>query len=338
MERDGKYYFFHSICYEKRKVCCITGIPIPLSSKYYTKDGLYFEAEAFRRSSKCQKCNYPLYGKCSIVKIDGKEIYYHENCIKGSKKCEACRLPITGKDKRINLSGKLYFYHGECYDNHAKCIVSGLPVVNMGPYTVNSRSGTVVLNKFKSSTRQCHSCGDLFIHGYIHDRISLCSYCHINSANKRLDELLRRIKEQFRKNGVRIPESVSISLFDKSLEKYIESDHQKGNCMTRYDGRTNRYIHKINIIPHLNIDIACMVIAHELSHAVLNESLGMENKISFLEGRCDFAAYITGKQLKLPDYATERIRKNQVKNYRNDFLRIEKKRLSVRDVLSKRNL
>lgn len=338
MERDGKYYYFHTFCMGKRPVCHITGLPIPLSSKYYLRDGLYFEAEAFKRSTKCQKCNYPLYGKYAIIKVGGKEVYYHGACINSSEKCEACRLPITGENKRIETFGRLYHYHKKCYENHAKCIVSGLPVVNMGNYTVNSRSNTVVLDKFKKFTKKCHSCGDQFHHGYLHDHITLCSYCHINSANERLGEILRRVKEQFRKNSVRPPDNISMALFASASNKLNENDHQKGNCVSSFNGGTRKYTHKIRIIPFLNIDIATIVIAHELGHAVINESLGMGTKISLLEGRCDFAAYTIGKQLKLPDYATERIRNNQVKSYRNEFLIIEKKRLSIRDVLSKRDI
>jgi len=87
---------------------------------------------------------------------------------------------------------------------------------------------------------------------------------------------------------------------------------------------TGELKHAIQFLWGLNPDVFKKMAAHELSHAVIAESLvteiGKRITVPYEEGRCEFTSYTFVRSRGLPDYIIEGFAENQVDNYREEFL------------------
>jgi hypothetical protein len=320
---------YHRDCHDRAARCKICGLPIgrhqPTTSD---KAKRIYHRACYKMAPFCKACGLPIMPGQSYRKAGNSDEKWHEDCFNNSTFCSLTGKYIRPGTQTVQIGHEI-FLKSE-YDKAPKCIVSALPVANHGQFIVNGRTGTHVLESYKSHTRQCYSCGDWLMEGYlISNDFFLCNYCYAKAIKNsgQTDRYLKQAKAFFQAKGIRLPADIKIEVLPpgKLVQDQTNTD-MKGACHTLVAvlfGKPS-YKHRIEILYGLNPERFAAVLIHELSHAVIAEHLkyasGRERVIPYEEGRCEYAAYRFASEKGFPDYIIAGFSANRVDEYREGFL------------------
>ncbi|OQX60689.1 MAG: hypothetical protein B5M56_10625 [Desulfococcus sp. 4484_241] len=327
---DGHTY--HQTCYDKAEKCPICLMPIISGQKTATlSDGRVCHLSCLDNADFCSLCGEPICRGQVYLKSEKYGETWHESCFNAAPKCGITGRPIAPGVATVKIGKEIFIK--AAYDKSRKCLVSGLPVVNHGRYIVNARTGTFVLEKFKDKVHKCYSCGDSLPDGYdVGHGLFLCRYCYENGIKDSLaaQPYLNVIKTFFKEQGVTFPENVKIVILPPGQLIDDNLPALKGHCRNLL--RTNTITgggtltHTIELLWGLNPDVFLRVATHEFSHAVIAEARfaasGKIYDVPYEEGRCEYTAYTFARSRGLPAYIIDGFSKNQVENYRKEFLHV----------------
>ena len=329
--KNGSAY--HRECHEVAKRCKICGLPIGRSQRSKSDTaGNTFHKACYKNASFCAACGNPITAGQPYKKNSATVL--HKRCFENATFCGLTGKHIKPGVKTVRLGTEI-FIKSE-YDKAKKCIVSALPLANHGEHIVNRRSKSYVLEKYKKQAHQCYSCGDLLPGGYtIGNQFFLCQYCFENSVKDKAqaDQHFKAAKSFFREKGVRLPKNIELVILPPGQRVGgQETIDMKGACNTEVTvfGQQAFYTHTIEILYGLNYDRFATTLVHELSHAVIAESIkyrnGREHEIPYEEGRCEYMAYRFAKARNLPGYIVDGFASNSVAEYREGFLHFSRRK------------
>lgn len=325
---------YHEACFNNCQRCPICASPIEKNQEITRlSDNKVCHLACFKNADLCGICGDPICKGERYRTSEKHDETWHFSCFNKVDKCGITGRPITPGTEIVNIGGET-FIKAE-YDKCAKCLVSGLPISNHGNCLVNSRTKTYVLEKFQHQTRQCYSCGDYLIDGFeTENDLFLCRYCHENGIrdNQTAQPHIKSVLSFFREEGLAVPDNLEIRILPPGRLIDENQPGLKGRCRTHCgskNGEPSSLSYTIEILWGLNPDVFTSVAAHELSHAIIAEALFNRSAcekpaVPYEEGRCEYTAYTFAGRRNLPEYIIERFSRNQVDNYRKEFLHVKK--------------
>lgn len=328
---DGKTY--HQNCFHRAQLCPVCSYPVKKGEAIRTlSSGRVCHQSCLQQTDICDICGEPICPGASYRMIQESGKKYHAACFDQVPKCGLTGLPITPGSGYVRI-GNETFQKTE-YDKSKKCLVSGLPIVNHGDFLMNPRSKTYVLAAYEKKTRMCYSCGDQLIDGFqVGANLFLCSYCYGNGIknDQAAQPYVSAVKAFFRDQGAAVPSNVVINLLPPGQMIEKNQPGLKGCCHINCAGENGAdasLSYTVELLWGLNPQVFTSVVVHELSHAVIGRAL-IDRKtckkpvIHYEEGRCEYTAYVFARSRQLPAYIIEGFSKNQVDNYRKEFLYVQ---------------
>lgn len=226
--------------------------------------------------------------------------------------CDYCGERIIGEYVKVNEKGSgLKKYCPSCFHKHIEktCSVCGEPL--NGRYVVD-----VYDNEFhpehQKSHHRCDSCGrvisDRTTGGgvFLADGRAICNVCHRYAVqdNATLGGLLHRTAGILTGIGIEIPVgNIQVTLIDRNqlqaLYRGGYAQHVRGLCVSEFKRVKNvqypAHRHKIYILSGMSILDTEMALAHEMTHAFINERPALRQKLrqrGIEEGMCQFISFI----------------------------------------------
>jgi hypothetical protein len=265
-------------------------------------EGKYFHPEHFV----CAKCSKPISGEYQTE----NGWFYHPDCFAKAKGlvCGVCNQTLTGE--YIVVEGKPY--HSECYKNRValRCAVCGEPI--LGEYSTD-----VYNNAFHSehlnTLEKCSNCGRLICARItnggkkMNDGRVVCNICYAKAvvSSSELQILLDRVRYRLGSFGIALRSgAVSVQAIDRvKLNQFYGNmgsiDELRGFCKTstkeeQRNGRTiaKEYAHTIYVLNGIPTLDAEAIIAHELTHAWINENNDADIPQAISEGSCNYISYV----------------------------------------------
>lgn len=276
-------------------------------------------------TSTCSQCFKPITSG-QYITLKKKNMSWHKKCYDGSIKCSLTGLPIPPGTRIVRIGDEVFKFSD--YEQAEKCSVSKLPLVNHGRFQINFRRGDKILLSYLGHTRKCVSCQDSVMDftEVGDDSRSICNLCLISYETYKDDfeRLVQEVRAFFREQGLKCSQvSVSLAGTRDGLSHIL-----RGKCVTTTSSRGDEilgYKHRIRVLRFLDRKEATLVLAHEYTHALINE-----HKKDFdpailedTEGLCDFVAYRYSVDRGFPAYLQGSFERNTISLYREGFKRMK---------------
>lgn len=309
-------------------------LPGPRVQRTPGLDARAFAAQQARRRAAelCQVCGEGFPPGSSFLSSRDTGEAWHPRCHESSPRCGLSARPIPPGVSCVVVEGER-FLPSE-YERAERCFVSGLPLANHGPHVVNPRDRRRVLSSQLVRSMRCVSCRDYALQGTNVGGVGFsCAACAASFEQEvagREEALLAEVGGFLAEQGLRAP---PVELFFATRLDDL-SVIKRGRCLTTRwtSAGGRRYRHRILILSHLSKPVTLAILAHELCHAVQAEA---EQPLPDAdeEGFCELASWTYATQSGLPRYVSRGIEENQVDSYREGFLRLRARGLSLRELL-----
>lgn len=225
--------------------------------------------------------------------------------------CDYCGERIIGKYVRVNEKGAgVKSYCPSCFHRHIErtCSVCGEPLT--GKYLVD-----VYGNEYHPEHRKshhCDSCGRIISERtsgggvMLPDGRTICNICHRYAVrdNPTLAGLMHRTAGILTGIGIEIPVgNIQVALIDRNqlqaLYRGGYAKHVRGLCVSEFKRVKNiqypAHRHIIYILSSMSVLDTETALAHELTHAYINERPALRQKLQrqgIEEGMCQFMSFI----------------------------------------------
>lgn len=226
--------------------------------------------------------------------------------------CDYCGERIIGEYVKVSEKGSgLKKYCPSCFHKHIEktCSVCGDPL--NGRFLVDVY-GNEYHPEHRKSHHHCDSCGRIISDRttgggvLLADGRAICNVCHRYAVRDTttLTGLLHRTAGILAGIGIEIPVgNIQVALIDRNQLRALYrggyAQHVRGLCVSEFKRVKNvqypAHRHTIYILSGMSILDTEMAIAHELTHAYINERPALRQKLQrqgIEEGMCQFVSFI----------------------------------------------
>jgi hypothetical protein len=259
----------------------------------------------------CAACGNPITDQTWIT-VDGKA--YHKTCAR----CAHCGKMVTASDDIIVHDGKMY--HRHCYVDNVlpRCCVCNRPMD--GTYFVDAW-GNGFCSRHKDKVPRCDYCGRIISETTTSGGVTygdgrhVCNICRRTAIEDKDDvkRSLREVRGMLAAYNIDIDlDRIEVELIDrnKMIRELDQGEETPGVTRTEYvhrDGDRGEMNHDIYMLHGMPRTYFNQVLAHELMHVWINrhhthdQILGHDGSKAFIEGSCNYAAYLVLRSYGTPE-------------------------------------